>query len=197
MVALAAELMPPIEIVPYDPEWPAKFAEIGGAIRDALAERALAIHHIGSTAVPGLAAKDVIDVQLTVADLDAPIREPLVARGYSVREDVASDHLPPGVSLPAEELAKRYFSRTSPRIHLHVRAAGRFNARYALLCRDYLRAHPLAAAAYAEIKLALAARFPEDQDSYYAVKDPVFDLLMVGAEAWALASGWRIPPSDA
>ena len=185
-----------IEIVPYCPEWPHRFADLGGAIRAALGEGVGAIHHIGSTAVPGLGAKDVIDVQVTVADLDAPIDAPLLALGYEGTA-IVGDHLPPGTTVAPEELAKRYFRLDAPRVHLHVRAEGRFNTRYALLCRDYLRAHPLAASAYDEIKRELALRFPLDADAYYAVKDPVFDLLMVGAEGWARTTGWTIPPGDA
>jgi GrpB-like predicted nucleotidyltransferase (UPF0157 family) len=80
---------------------------------------------------------------------------------------------------------------------VHVREAGRLNQRYALLCRDYLRAAPAAAAAYAAVKRTLAAQFPDDRETYADVKDPVFDVLMAAAEPWALASGWTIGPADA
>ncbi|RYG73954.1 GrpB family protein [bacterium] len=185
-----------IEIVPYDSEWNDRFVGLGGAIREALGETARAIHHIGSTAVPGLGAKDVIDLQVTVASLDTPIEGPLTSLGYAEVVGLA-DHLPPGTTLAPDELAKRYFRHEEPPTHLHVRAEGQFNTRYALLCRDYLRAHGLAASAYGEIKRELARMFPLDADSYYAVKDPVFDLIMVGAEAWVRETGWTIPPSDA
>ena len=61
-----------IEIIDYQPRWPAEFAEIGAKLRAAFGPLALAINHIGSTSAPGLAAKDVIDVQVTVAGLDPP-----------------------------------------------------------------------------------------------------------------------------
>jgi hypothetical protein len=80
--------------------------------------------------------------------------------------------------------------------NLHVREAGRFNQRYPLLCRDYLRSHPMAAEAYGAIKRRLASFFPNDPDAYYAIKDPTLDLLMVGAEDWAISAGWSEPPSD-
>ncbi len=186
-----------IEIVPYRETWPGEFAEIGKAIRSAVGERALAIHHIGSTSVPGLEAKDVIDVQMTVASLDAPIREPLERIGFWMKEGIAVDHCPPGMTLDPDELKKRLYGGTERRIHLHVREAGRFNQRYPLLCRDYLRSHPLAARAYGEIKRQLARRFPDDVEAYYDVKDPVFDALMAGAEEWVLRVGWSLPPTDA
>src|SRR5215213_4858725 len=65
---LGFKRMPLVEIMPYDPRWPAEFAAIGAALRGALGDLALRIDHIGSTSVPSLAAKDRIDVQLTVAD---------------------------------------------------------------------------------------------------------------------------------
>lgn len=186
-----------IVIEPYKESWPATFRDVGEGIRAALGDMALAIHHIGSTSVPGLAAKDVIDVQLSVADLEASIRTPLEAIGFSYRSSVTRDHAPPGMDIDPSQLEKRYYRGTSPDVHLHVRVLGRFNQRYALLCRDYLRTHALAARAYEEVKCQLAARFPEDADAYYAIKDPVFDVLMAGAHEWAERTSWQTPVSDA
>lgn len=189
-----------IVIHPYREGWPAAFRTVGAEVRAALGGLVPAIHHIGSTGVPGLAAKDVLDVQVTVADLDAPIRAPLEALGYVFRDDIGRDHTPPGQSVGPHDLEKRYFHRpegVGPRVHLHVRAAGRYNTRYALLCRDFLRATPMARDAYAEVKRQLARRFPDDVEAYYDIKDPVFDVLMAGAFVWADATGWDVPPSDA
>lgn len=186
-----------IVIDPYNPAWEAKFRELGGKLRQALGDFAVAIHHIGSTSVPGLAAKNVIDVQVTVADLDAPFVDALVPVGLSYRADLRNDHRPLGMDVAQNELEKRCFVGAEPRVNVHVRAAGRFNQRYPLLCRDYLRATPTAAAAYAEIKRQLASYFPNDTDAYYAIKDPVFDTLMAGARYWAEQTDWREPPSDA
>lgn len=186
-----------IEIVPYRASWPEEFATLGGSLRATLGERALAIHHIGSTSVPGLDAKDVIDMQLTVADLDAPLDEPLRRAGFLPKAGFFEDHRPPGMTLKPEELEKRLVGYEGRRVHLHVREAGRFNQRYPLLCRDYLRAHPLAAAAYAEVKRQLARRFPDDVEAYCDVKDPVFDIIMAGAGAWAATVGWTPPLTDA
>ena len=66
-----------------------------------------------------------------------------------------------------------------------------------LLFRDYLRAHPVAAGAYAQIKLQLARYGPEDWDHYYDIKDPVCDVIIAAAEDWARATGWAPGPSDA
>ncbi len=82
-------------------------------------------------------------------------------------------------------------------VNCHIRVAGRFNQRYAILFRDYLRAHAAAAAAYGEVKRSLAARAPHDWDLYYDVKDPAIDMLMSGAEEWAQRTDWSPGPSDA
>ncbi|MEO1100791.1 MAG: GrpB family protein [Pseudomonadota bacterium] len=184
-----------IEIINYQDRWPLEYRSIAEAIRKAVGENVQAIHHIGSTAVPGLAAKDIIDVQLTVAELPAQSEASIGEVGFELGASVA-DHYPTGTFLSADQLAKRFYTHAEPAAHIHVRQAGRFNQRYPLLCRDYLRAHPSARDAYEEIKRQLAARFPQDKAVYYAVKDPVFDLIIVGAEDWARQINWTIPPAD-
>ena len=154
-----------------------------------LGARALRIDHIGSTAVPGLAAKSVIDVQVTVADLtDA---DALVAAGYPEGTGFR-DHEPPGAAASARDWRKRFFYQRDGerRANIHVRELGAANQRYALLFRDYLRAHPAAAEAYAELKRRLA-RGLEDPTTYAEVKDPACDLIWVAAETWAGTSGWQ------
>ncbi len=182
-----------IEIVSYREQWPATFAEIAARLRATVPAVLAAIHHIGSTAVPGLAAKDIIDIQVTVSDLGAAL--PFEAAGF-VRTPHTADHCPPGFALPPEQLRKRLYKLEGPAANVHVRQASRFNQRYPLLCRDYLRAHRAAADAYGAIKQNLARIVGGDVEAYYDVKDPVFDLLMAGAEDWAAALAWSLPPSD-
>ena len=130
------------------------------------------IHHIGSTTVPGLAAKDIVDIQITVDDLDRVQTALFAASGFRHIPN-RIDHTPEGRSLAVEDLTKLLFKFDHPASHVHVRERGRFNQRYALLCRDYLRAHPDASAAYGKVKFELAHRFPGDSKSYYVVKDLV------------------------
>ena len=185
-----------IVIVPPSPAWSSEFQRIGAKLRTALDDAALRIDHIGSTAVANLDAKDIIDVQVTVASF-ANLTAPFERAGFKLLDGYTRDHQPPGMSLPAIELEKRLFKPDSSRpANVHVRIEGRFNQRYPLLCRDYLRAHPKAASAYAEIKRQLARRFPNDTEAYYDVKDPVFDLIMAGAEEWAQATNWQLGASD-
>ncbi len=187
-----------IEIVSYRPEWPDEFSRIGGELRDALGQLAVRIDHIGSTSVPGLAAKDVIDIQVTVQDLDHDVELALKRAGFERLEDIGHDHVPPGAPATESEWVKWFFRQGEGqrRANVHVRIAGRLNQRYPLLFRDYLRAHPASAEAYAQAKQALARLHPDDMDAYYAVKDPVCDIIMGGAEEWAKTTHWEQGPSD-
>lgn len=183
-----AESRPRIEIVPYDVRWSREFRRLAEPLRDTLGDLAISIDHIGSTSVPGLPTKDVIDIQATVSALDrGSIAAALVPLGYTLRADYFQDHIPPGADESPEEWRKLYADPPPGQrpTHLHIRQAGRANQRYALLFRDYLRADANAAAAYAQIKRALARLHPNDPDAYYDVKDPACDLIMAAAERWA------------
>ncbi|HVI44313.1 MAG TPA: GrpB family protein [Chitinophaga sp.] len=174
-----------IEIVPYKSSWPAEFEALSRQLQTAIGPWALAIDHIGSTSVPGLSAKDVIDVQVTVNSLDAPIELALNALGFERKSHILGDHRPPGRDdLTEEELEKHFYHKAERKVNLHIRVKGRFNQHYPLLCRDYLRTHPLAAKAYGVVKQQLAKYFPDNADAYYDIKDPVFDIIMEGAKAW-------------
>ncbi len=183
----------PIVIVEYRPEWGEEFARIDAPVREALGEMGLRVDHIGSTAVPGLAAKDIIDVQVTVGDFTPEMDEAFQRAGYG-RLEYTQDHRPPNATGSNRDWEKRMYRPTGAGrpINLHVRRAGSANGRYALLFRDYLRAHPMAAAAYGQVKMALAEHGPTDWDLYYDVKDPVCDIIMAGAEDWAAATLWGI-----
>ncbi|HKP53030.1 MAG TPA: GrpB family protein [Chloroflexia bacterium] len=182
-----------IIIVDYRPEWAEEFAAIARPLQEALGELALRIDHIGSTAVPGLAAKDVIDVQITVHDLTPDLEAAFQRAGYS-RTSHNKDHRPPTATGPDRDWEKQLYNQPAGarRANVHVRRAGSGNGRYALLFRDYLRAHPLASSAYAQAKVALAQHGPTDWDLYYDVKDPICDIIMAGAEDWAASTRWSI-----
>lgn len=182
----------PIVILDYRPEWADEFAQVQRSLSEALGEQALRIDHIGSTAVPGLAAKDIIDVQVTVRDF-TPELDAAFARSGHTKLDIMRDHMPPGGQGSERDWEKRMY-RPAPGsrpTNIHVRRAGSPNGRYALLFRDYLREHPLAAKAYAQAKRALAQHGPTDWHLYYDVKDPICDIIMAGAEDWAASTGWR------
>ena len=179
-------------IQPYNARWPDEFAQVVAALHEVLGDAARRIDHIGSTSVPGLAAKDVIDVQISVADLTDPAVVRALESLGATTTDITRDHVPPGDQRDPSAWEKRYFRapRSWRPTHLHVRETGRANTRYALLFRDFLRHSPAADAAYAEVKVALAELHPDDVDAYYAVKDPVCDLVMEAAEQWAKVTAW-------
>jgi GrpB-like predicted nucleotidyltransferase (UPF0157 family) len=171
----------------YDPAWPERFAELGRELRGGLGDVALRIDHIGSTSVPGLAAKPIIDLQVSVAAFDPleAFRTPLERLGYVYRAD-------------NPERTKRYF-REPPgrrRTHVHVRRAGSFSEQWALLFRDYLRAHREVADGYAARKRGLAIRFRDDRHGYTEAKVPVMWEIIRRADEWAQAQGWVPGPSD-
>jgi len=155
---------------------------------------ALRVEHIGSTAIVGMAAKPVYDLQVSVRDLANAAEAfdgPLAALGL-VRRPWEQDHVPAGRDDDPALWAKRLWGRAEPgaeRINLHCRVAGSPNERLALLFRDWLRAHPLAVSAYSQFKLALAS-IVDDLEVYTDIKDPVVDLVVVAAEDWAEATGW-------
>jgi GrpB-like predicted nucleotidyltransferase (UPF0157 family) len=183
-----------ILIVAYRPEWPHEFEHIANLLQDALGEYALRIDHIGSTSVPNLAAKDIIDVQVTVAELTHDLDAPFARAGCTRKVEVDHDHIPPTIGDDPQCWRKLFYAPPAGMrpTNIHVRRAGSPNGRYALLFRDYLRAHPMAAGAYAQVKAALAKKDAFDWDLYYDVKDPVCDIVMAGAEDWAAQSGWSL-----
>jgi GrpB-like predicted nucleotidyltransferase (UPF0157 family) len=178
-----------IVITPAQESWARDFQHLKTAVL-ALAPPDAYAHHIGSTAVTGLAAKDIVDIQITVGDLNQVDVGAFIAAGYRQGEHTA-DHCPAGMHLSPGELDKLLFVVTTPRrAHIHIRQRGKFNQQFPLICRDYLRSHPVTAGAYELIKQRLAGLFPEDQDTYYDIKDPVFDIIHDGATEWARRTSW-------
>jgi len=187
-----------VEIISYQSSWPDEFQTIARTLRAGLDELALRIDHIGSTAVPGLAAKDIIDIQITVKSLDEALVKAMNCMGYTQPEGTWGDHCPPGFVGGAEHWQKMYFNPPAGqrRTHTHVRVQGRANQRYPLLFRDFLRTHPDTAQAYAELKRRLAQNLA-DPTTYPEVKDPAVDLIYLAAEDWASRTGWQPGVSDA
>ena len=143
-----------VNIVEYRSDWSVDFTAIAAELRETLGAAALQIDHIGSTAVPELAAKDIIDVQVTVRSLDGGISEVLLAAGFSTHTHlIRQDHVPPGFEANELGWSKLFFMQKpgARRSNIHVRQLGKPNQRYPLLVRDFLRAEPRFAAAYGEL----------------------------------------------
>ena len=138
-----------ITIDPYDPAWPARFDAEAVSIRRSLGEHALRVDHVGSTAVPGLAAKPVVDIQVSVPSLAPTVNftERLSQIGYS--------HVPLGPI----DLVYPFFQKPTAwpsTHHIHLCVVGSEQERKHLAFRDYLRNHPLIAAEYVTLKRQLA-----------------------------------------
>lgn len=188
----------PVIVLAYQARWVDEFARIAKHIRGVVGSAAIRIDHIGSTAVPGLAAKDVIDIQITVSDLDADgltslLRAAGFRQGTTFEYDVFH-----GKPATDPELRKRFMRELEGerRAHIHIRERGRFNQRYALLFRDYLRASDEVRAAYEILKRRAAQCFPDDIDGYLFLKDPVLHIIYAAASLWAEKVGWTPDEDD-
>ena len=167
----------PIVILPTQESWREEFLQIGTQLRLILSEHALRIDHIGSTSVPDLGAKDIVDIQITVSNLDEmdEFTERICAQGFKQRDGIQYDNFCGPEMEDSAEWRKRYFREPEGHriVHIHVREQGRLNQRYALLFRDFLRANITVRAGYETIKRRLAKIFPENIDGYLYIKDPV------------------------
>jgi GrpB-like predicted nucleotidyltransferase (UPF0157 family) len=165
-----------IVIVPYDPEWPAQFEQVAGELRAALGEPGARIEHLGSTSVPGLAAKPILDIDVVVesgAKVHGAI-ERLGAVGYL--------HLGER-GIPGRH-AFAWLSGAPPERHVYVCAEGAAPLIEHLGLRDYLRSHPADADAYGALKRDLAERFGEDRDGYTDAKDDFVRAILERVGAW-------------
>jgi GrpB-like predicted nucleotidyltransferase (UPF0157 family) len=172
----------PLEIVPYNPDWPAAFAAEANRLRGALGSLALRIDHNGSTAIPGLGAKPIIDIQVSVASLQPPghYHERLGVLGY-VHVSHPDDSFCPFFHRPREWPHSH---------HVHLVEAGGAEEQRTLAFRDYLRDHPAVASEYEDLKkhLArnLAATSNEDREAYTHAKTDFIERIV----AVSLNSGY-------
>lgn len=171
-----------VVVVPPDPDWPARCAAEADALCRALGEVLVRVHPIGSTSVPGLWAKPILDLLAEVTDvaaLDVPCPA-LRALGY---EGLGEFGIP----------GRRYFRKhdaAGVRTHqVHAFRAGDPHVARHMAFRDYLIAHPEAARAYGELKRQLAAAHPDDIEAYMDGKDPFIREHQARALAWWTARG--------
>jgi GrpB-like predicted nucleotidyltransferase (UPF0157 family) len=183
-------------VVGYKPEWPRRAAALITALGAALGPLALRIEHIGSTSIPGMSAKDLIDLQVSTPDLEAAelaFDTPLSELGF-VKLPYLKDHVPAGRSDDPAIWSKRFWKNAQNfaggDVNLHVRVAGSPNERFALLFRDWFLAHQDAVPAYSGFKSSLAA-VAGDIETYTETKDWVVDVVVAAAEPWAAATGWH------
>lgn len=194
--------MRPVELVEWQPEWAKDFEVLAARIRDAAGSSILRVDHIGSTSVPGMVAKDCIDVQAIVRSLpDDELTERLLSAGFTSSPGSWNyrDHVPAGWRGDPAAWDKVVFAPPAGTRagNVHVRISGRPNERYALLFRDFLTHDDAARGAWAEFKQRLARAVAADLATYGQVKDPATDVLMAAAERWARETGWAPPAPEA
>jgi GrpB-like predicted nucleotidyltransferase (UPF0157 family) len=166
-----------IRVVPPNPAWPAKFAMERDKLLAALGEKAVRVDHIGSTSVPGLAAKPIIDIQLSVLDVNREERylPDLTAAGYQLR---------------VRETGHRMLRTPDLGVHVHVCTAGSDWESRHLLFRDWLRYDRSDRAAYSSLKNRLAQKDWPDMNAYAEAKGAIINEITTRAEEWARRSGW-------
>ena len=188
----------PVIITDYKSSWLSDFHVMGKILRKVLGETALRIDHIGSTSVPDLAAKDFIDIQVTVKDLGSmeSFEERMLGADFQQRGNFHYDCFCGIEESESPELKKKYFREPEGerRCHIHVRQEGLLNQRYALLFRDFLRLNSVVRKSYEILKRRLTRLFPESINGYLYIKDPLMDIIFSGAEYWALNTEWK--PDD-
>lgn len=180
-----------VSIVSYQPQWPADFDEVARVLKQALGTLALAIDHVGSTSVPRLPAKDVIDVQVRVGVVaEQDIGPAMTAIGFRCRpEPWNRTETSSGITCAKLVFAPPAGTR---QCNVHIRQADAANARFALLFRGYLRADDAAREAWGAFKRRLAQSIPDLAD-YGQIKAPATEILIRAAEFWAAQTGWSVP----
>jgi GrpB-like predicted nucleotidyltransferase (UPF0157 family) len=173
-VSDAPDASEPVTVVDYDSAWSRLFAEESERIRAALGDAVVAIEHIGSTAVPGLAAKPVIDVLVGLRTIELTRKQ--IGAMESLGYEYLGEHGIPG---------RLFFRKGRPRSH-HVHAVlfGSDLWQRHLAFRDFLRAHPDESQRYGELKRSLAEEVGGNRDRYTHEKDAVATALQERARAW-------------
>ena len=166
----------PIVIADYDPQWALRFGRECNRIVQALGASAQRVEHVGSTAVPGLAAKPIVDIVVVVSDFDdePSYRRPLEQAGYVLR---------------VREHGHRMFRTPELDVHVHIWAEEGELRRH-LLFRDWLRVDRADRVTYQVLKRELSNLQWDDMNQYADAKGPLIEEITRRAEEWAKATGW-------
>jgi dephospho-CoA kinase len=180
------------KLVPADPSWPDQARRILARLNTACGHRARRIDHIGSTAIPGLDAKDVIDIQVTVESLAVAdeLTEALLDAGYPRVDAITADRPHDG---DTARWHKRFHASADPGrpTNVHIRVDGWPNQQFALLFRDWVVANPGVQQDYSHLKRSVDAAGHATSGAYADAKEPWFLDAYRRAWAWADATGWR------
>lgn len=166
-----------VEVIPHDSNWREIFVAESKRVADALGNNAIAIHHIGSTVIPGIYAKPIIDLLAEVQDIlkVGERRSAMESLGYAAMGEF-------GIS------GRRYFRKENQNgcrtHHLHVFEAGSEQVERHLAFRDYMIAHPIDAQKYSALKRELAKKYPQSIDEYMDGKDGLIKEIDIKAAQW-------------
>jgi GrpB-like predicted nucleotidyltransferase (UPF0157 family) len=165
-----------IEVVPHNPNWKQEFERESNLVADALGNNVVKVHHIGSTSIPGIYAKPIIDMLVEVTNIEQvdESNSPMIALGYEVMGEFG---------IPE----RRFFRKDINQIrthHVHTFTVGSYDVERHLVFRDYMIAHPEFAQKYSELKQDLAKKFPHDIQSYMDGKNGFIKDMGKRALAW-------------
>jgi dephospho-CoA kinase len=187
-------------VVEANPRWEEEGLAWAQRVRDVLGDRVLDIDHVGSTAVPGLPAKDTLDIQALAYDLDEAQAVIAALKGAGFHFDAGKRGETPRPGYPDHPDCWDRLLFRGPKderaVVLHVREVGTAGARVTLLLRDFLRADDLVRDQYGALKLGLS-RHVDSERAYQALKAPFVAVTLRLAEAWAERTRWRLGQSDA
>lgn len=170
-----------VRVVPYDSNWPSQYEQEAIRIRGVFGKEIVATHHIGSTSIPGMSAKPIIDLLVEVRDIEKvdSYNKGMIALGYEPRGELG---------IPR----RRYFSREEPKDvrthHVHAYQSDNIELERHLAFRDYMIAHPEDAKNYCELKIVLARRFQWDIDGYISGKHRYMERMEEVALEWYRSS---------
>lgn len=169
----------PYKIEAYNPVWKEKFEQIHKDIHDSFGNKALSIEHVGSTSIPGMSAKAVIDVCVTIDHIEPFIEEKnrMIKRGYKWEDDYIG---------PDSILFYQAEKDDEKKINIHVCVKGSYEIEKFIYTSDYLRAHPKRVQMYNDLKEKLYREFPEDYPSYRAGKQGFLKETLELARKWKL-----------
>ncbi|EZP76977.1 hypothetical protein H839_10283 [Parageobacillus genomosp. 1] len=164
-----------VEVVPFCEQWATMFTEEAEKLKRVFGEQCLRIYHIGSTAIPGMSAKPIVDIMIEVHDIDYvdSYNDAMAALGYQA---MGENGIP----------KRRYFQkgRDERTHHVHVFPAGSEHIARHIAFKEYMIAHPEEAKAYSRLKEALAKQFPADIEAYIKGKDAFVKEIEKKALAW-------------
>lgn len=168
---MTSQLIDKIEIVVYDDRWPGIFELERQAISEAMGGINFSIEHIGSTAVPGLYAKPIIDIMVSVDVLEDVREYNDIMRGLEYH------------NVPVDDDVERiFYVKGMPRTHhLHIVPKGTWSHWKHILFRDFLRSHPEERERYGDLKRESARRFPYDRQAYVDSKEEIIEMILMGA----------------